>query len=232
MNTQPTSTRTVNQIIDALELAASRVTGSVALIHAMTPMDYGRQSLNVGSAYCVDKRGYFLTALHVVGPSSDSFVVVDSLAETCIVASNVCHDLALVKVKDPTGEFVPVSFATARPEFDEIVAGLGFPYAGLPVELTPYLGRFCGQFNDGKGPHGLVLDGDTLPSALCFVTGQPVQCGYSGGPIINEQGQVVASTIKGDNERGFVIGPSAADLVAFVDQFLVFNDPGDFRQER
>ncbi|CAN5389590.1 hypothetical protein BH10CYA1_BH10CYA1_47280 [soil metagenome] len=40
--------------------------------------------------------------------------------------------------------------------------------------------------------------------------------GYSGGPIVNENGGVVASTIKGDDDLGLLIGPPAATIKTFV----------------
>jgi hypothetical protein len=220
MTPQSTPTRTASENIDALELACSRVTVSVGVIHAMVQLEDGNLKSNIGTVFCVDKRGYFLTALHVVKEALDSFIVVDSLSETCVVATDACNDLALIRVKTSTCEFDPVTFATALPEIGELVGGLGYPERGLAVELSSYLGRFYGQLVDGIGPNGKRLEGDTLQSALCFIgEGGPLG-GYSCGPIVNEHGQVLATTMKADDELGFIIGPSAADMVAFVEKHL------------
>lgn len=210
--------RSVDQVIDQLQLACSRVADSVAVIHAMVKKSTGTESA-VGTAYCVDKRGYFVTALHVVQGQINSFIVMQQLFETRIVAVDEENDLALMQVVEPHGDFTPISFAT-RVSDGEIVGGLGYPDRGLSVELCSYLARYAGPVVDGVGPNGLILDGDILQSALSFAGGEAHTAGYSGGPIVNEEGEVVASTMKGDDELGFIIGPSASDIVAFINQHI------------
>jgi S1-C subfamily serine protease len=214
-----TPERTVDEVIDALQIACSRVADSVGVMHA------ARKRLNrvesaVGTAYCVDKRGYFVTALHVVQGEFSSFIAMEQVFETRLVAVDEKNDLALMQVVEPESEFIPVIFATSV-EDGEIVSGLGYPDCGMSVELCANLARYAGLVVDGVGPNGLILDGDTLQSALAFVGTEAHTQGYSGGPIVNADGAVVASTVKGDDDGlGLIIGPSAATILAFIEANL------------
>lgn len=219
MNTQPTVERTVDEIVDQLQTACSKVSESVAVLNALVKTADGQQSMNIGTAFCVDGRGYYVTALHVVAGSTDTFIVADSLLEARVLGVDESNDLALVQVPSQSG-LTPVTFAAGLPADGEIVSGLGYGDQGLAVELTAYLARYCGQAVAGNGPDGLKLEGDTLQSALCFVGTNAVLAGYSGGPVVNEFGQVVSITVKGDDELGFVIGPGAADIQEFIKRHL------------
>ncbi len=209
-----TATRSVDEIIDSLQVACSRTAESVAMMHAIVQKPDHTES-SVGTAYCVNKRGFFVTALHVVAGQLSSFISMDGIYETRIVAVDLTNDLALMQVVGHHGLFEPVVFAAGVGD-GEIVGGLGFPDRGLSVELCSYLARYAGPVINGVGPNGLILEGDILKSALSFAGGEAHTQGYSGGPIVNERGEVVASTMKGDDDLGFIIGPSAASIGAFV----------------
>lgn len=208
------ATRSFDEIIDQLQTSCSRTAESVGMMHARVQRA-DRTESSVGTAYCVDKRGFFVTALHVVAGQLDSFISMDRLYETRIVAVDLTNDLALMQVVGHHGLFEPVVFAAGVGD-GEIVGGLGFPDRGLSVELCSYLARYAGPVINGVGPNGLILEGDILKSALSFAGGEAHTQGYSGGPIVNERGEVVASTMKGDDDLGFIIGPSAASIGAFV----------------
>lgn len=210
--------RSIDDRIDQLEKACARVADSVALIHAVLGKPTGAESC-IGTAYCVDKRGYFVTALHLVHERISSFLVLRHLFELQVVAVAEEHDLAIVQIVHPDEEFAPVSFATSLAD-DEIVGGLGYPERGLSVDLCSFLARYAGPVVDGVGPHGLILDGDRLQNGLAFVGTVGKTGGFSGGPIINEDGLVVASTAKGDDDLGLIVGPAAHDIVRFTEQYL------------
>lgn len=209
-----TATRSLDEVIDQLQIACSRTAESVGMMHAVVQKPDHTES-SVGTAYCVNKRGLFVTALHVVAGQLSSFISLDGMHETRIVAVDLANDLALMQVVGTHGLFEPVVFAAGIGD-GEIVGGLGFPDRGLSVELCSYLARYAGPVVDGVGPNGLILEGHLLKSALSFTGGEAHTQGYSGGPIVNERGEVVASTIGGDDDLGFIIGPSAASIGAFV----------------
>lgn len=208
--------RTVDEIIDALQVSCSQASGSVA---ALTVILHDGQVFS-GSAYCVDKRGYFVTAYHCVeGVVADCFIVLEALHKTSVVAVDEDNDLALLKVEAPSCEFEPVTFSQSVPDAETIVAGLGFP-GGLAVSLESYLARYYGAIANGIGPDGDAINGNTMQSGLCFVGAQAELSGYSGGPLLNEHGHVVANTSKACAEAGFVMGPSSIVISAFVQQHL------------
>lgn len=207
-------TLSVDEVIDQLQTACSRTAESVGMMHAIVRKQDHNES-SVGTAYCVGRHGLFVTALHVVAGQLSSFISMDRLYETSIVAVDPTNDLALMRVTDCTVSFEPVQFASAI-DAGEIVGGLGYPERGLSIELSSYLARYAGPVVNGVGPRGLVLEGDILKQALSFVGGEAHTQGYSGGPIVNYRGEVVASTMKGDDDLGFIIGPSAATVSALV----------------
>ncbi len=209
-----TATRSIDEIIDTLQVSCSRTADSVGMMHAIVQRAQRTES-SIGTAYCVDKRGFFVTALHVVAGQTSSFIGMDRLYDTRIVAVDLTNDLALMQVVSAHGTFQPVVFANGVGE-GEIVGGLGYPDRGMSLELCSYLARYAGAVVDGVGPNGLILEGDTLRQALSFAGGDAHTQGYSGGPIVNERGEVVASTMKGDDDFGFIIGPSAATVSALV----------------
>lgn len=209
-----TATRSLDEVIDQLQIACSRTAESVGMMHAIVARG-GHTESSVGTAYCVSKQGFFVTALHVVAGQLNSFIAMDKMYETRLVAVDLTNDLALMQVVSAHGLFEPVAFAAGVGE-GEIVGGLGYPDRGMSVELCSYLARYAGPVINGVGPNGLILEGDILKQALSFAGGEAHTQGYSGGPIVNERGEVVASTMKGDDDLGFIIGPSAADISAFV----------------
>lgn len=68
-----TATRSVDEIIDSLQTACSRTAESVGMMHAIVQKPDHTES-SVGTAYCVNKRGLFVTALHVVAGQLSSFI--------------------------------------------------------------------------------------------------------------------------------------------------------------
>lgn len=212
--TNSNATRTVDEIIDNLQVACSRASESVALMHAVVVTPSGHESA-IGTAYCVGKGGLFLTALHVVQGLIDGFISLDKTYAIRLVSVDPTNDLALVQVVSAHGQFLPVKFARAI-EPEAIVGGIGFPDHGLSVEMSSYLARYQGPVVHGIGPNGLVLQNHRLETALSFVGGDGHYRGYSGGPLVNEVGEVVASTIEADDELGFIIGPSASTILPFL----------------
>ena len=212
------ATRSVDEIIDQLQVACSRTAESVGMMHAIVQRQY-RSEQSIGTAYCVNERGFFVTALHVVAGQISSGICMDRMYQTRIVAVDLTNYLGLMQVVGDHGLFQPVVFAAGVGD-GEIVGGLGYPDRGLSVELCSYLARYAGPVINGVGPNGLILEGDILQSALSFAGGEAHTQGYSGGPIVNAMGEVVASTMKGDDDLGFIIGPSASNIRALVEAHL------------
>ena len=108
-----TSARTVDEIIDSLQKSCSRASGAIA---ALTVVLHDGQVFS-GSAYGVDKRGYFVTAYHCIqGVVADCFITLDTLHKTTVVAIDKDNDLALLKVDAPSCEFETVTFAESVPD--------------------------------------------------------------------------------------------------------------------
>jgi S1-C subfamily serine protease len=94
-----------------------------------------------------------------------------------LVADEKARDLALIKT-----EAVAVSIATFRPtattRIGEAVATVGYPDQGLP-RIEPFLTL------------GTMAGGDRADGPSRFVIRADVRPGNSGGPVLDERGQVV-----------------------------------------
>lgn len=188
---------------------------SIAMFTACTMSD-GKTNMRSGTSFCVDERGFFLTALHYVQGSSYSFILVGSdIIPMLLVAVDEELDLALFVVKSLDRKFIPLRLCSTAPEKSEIVVGAGFPAVGLTVALAAYVVGYQGQFVNGQDAEQPGIECPALPTAAWFIGGEVDLSGFSGGPMLNENGLVVAVTEMGDGDV-FVAGTTAADALRFL----------------
>jgi S1-C subfamily serine protease len=132
-----------------------------------------------GTTFFINANGYSLTNAHVAyGCKSLKVVLPDGEAEATLVNSDVKNDLALLKL---TSHAAP-AFAqlhSALPRQGEDIVVYGFPLAGALA-------------SQGNLTTGIIsaLSGMQDDSRLLQVSA-PIQPGNSGGPLLNDEGQVV-----------------------------------------
>jgi S1-C subfamily serine protease len=125
-----------------------------------------------GTGFAVSGDGLILTNFHVVYRCD--VIAVEGLGAGTITAIDRVNDLALVKFE---GHPSPVTFRTGSVKRGETVYATGYPYGGeLGLHFTD------GIVSSVTGP-----DNDTR--YLQFTA--PIQPGNSGGPLLDERGQVV-----------------------------------------
>lgn len=135
--------------------------------------------LMTGTTFFINANGYSLTNAHVAyGCKSLKVVLPDGEAEATLVNSDVKNDLALLKL---TSHAAP-AFAqlhSALPRQGEDIVVYGFPLAGALA-------------SQGNLTTGIIsaLSGMQDDSRLLQVSA-PIQPGNSGGPLLNDEGQVV-----------------------------------------
>ena len=213
----PPQVHTVGGIGLSPEFAAlvMQASPSVALITSAT--EAGSQThLQEGTSFCVDTRGFFLTAFHHVKGSSSWYIFTGGgVVPLTLVAVEEKLDLALFKVKQSQCQFVPLELATLPLEKDELVVGVGFQAGRLIVSPAAYVACYQGQFVDGTDPQQPRVSCPTLPGAAWFIVDGIDLSGFSGGPLLNAGGKVVAVTEMGDGDM-FIAGTSAQDVLNFL----------------
>ena len=137
---------------------------------------------SVGTGVIMTENGYIVTNEHVVSPGEILYIITrDGLAyDARIVDLDATSDLALLKVEG-TG-FVPAEFAdSSKVKVGENVAAIGTPYS-IEYAHTLSDGIISGIRSD------VYVNNRKLQLLQSNVAVNP---GNSGGPLINEHGQVI-----------------------------------------
>ena len=144
-----------------------------------------------GSGVLVSPDGYILTNRHVAGDSGKVRVVWADGSESPgqVLRADRKRDVALVKVDDPKAQ--PLAIRHEPAQLSETVFAIGTP---LEKDLAGTLTR------------GIV-------SGLRITDGQPfiqsdvvINHGNSGGPLLDEKGQVIGLTVSGMESGGAMMG--------------------------
>jgi serine protease Do len=156
---------------------------------------------SLGSGFVVSPDGYIVTNAHVVDRASKISVRFADRqeAEAKVVGVDPKTDVALLKVEDPKGKLVPVSFGDSGSlEVGEWVMAIGSPFG---LEQTVTVGVVSAKERVlGAGPYDDFIQTDAA-----------INPGNSGGPLLDADGRVVGintaiSSRSGGNEGiGFAI---------------------------
>ena len=188
----------------------------------VTVLGYQSASASVGTGIIFSSDGYILTNYHVISGSYECSVLVtdeygvDTRYDAMLVGGDADRDLAVLKA-DAEG-LTPAEFGVS----DDLAIGDRVYAIGNPLGI-----ELRNTFTDGivsAVDRDVYVDGVTM---TLIQTNAALNSGNSGGPLINQYGQVVGvNTIKmmsGDDTiegLGFAIPTSLAarwvnDLVAF-----------------
>ena len=152
------------------------VAGLVCFVTAVVGQESNKST---GTGFIVDPNGYLLTCHHVVEDSGKVEVAIGGKTyEATVLASDEKRDLALLEVK--AKGLTPLPLANSNQvEVGQEVRAFGFPISSL-------LGA------NVKVTRGTVSGIETKEAQKVFQIDAPVNPGNSGGPLVNEQGEVVA----------------------------------------
>jgi serine protease Do len=134
-----------------------------------------------GSGFVIDPAGYIVTNEHVVGHADEIIVGLADGSElpARVIGTDELTDVALIKV-EPKAPLPAVSWGDSRSvEVGDWVVAAGNPF-GLGGSISAGIISARGR-DIGAGPFDDFLQIDA-----------PVNPGNSGGPVFNEQGQVIA----------------------------------------
>lgn len=187
----------------------------------------GPNGITAGTGFVINREGYVATNFHVVSSHlesgqqifvADGGVTPDHRRETSVVKTLPGEDLAILLVKEL--DRPPVLFADLegrQPAKGASVFAIGFPGAGDrlgPVAEASFMSGtisrlFSGSWSDGA------------PAIRIIQHTAPTNLGNSGGPLVNECGQVIG--INTQREAQIVLGPGGVTLVTDPIQGVFFS---------
>jgi S1-C subfamily serine protease len=161
----------------------------------------GERSTATGSGFEIDGQGTILTNWHVVSEASKITVTLDHgrTVSASVIAKNPSTDIAVLRI--PTGGLVlhPLALGdSSAVQVGESVFAIGNPF-GLAETLTT--GVISSLQRQITAPNGATITG-------ALQTDAPIDPGSSGGPLLNEQGEVIGinSQIETTGEHGGNVG--------------------------
>lgn len=152
-----------------------------------------------GSGFFISENGYLATNYHVVDGASTieaTFIRngnVESYPAT-VVLSDKQNDLSILKIDAPSFKpmaSIPYNFTTRVKDTGSEVFTLGYPMADVMGEEV--------KFTDGKISSKTGIQGDVTVYQISV----PIQPGNSGGPLFDNQGNLVGITSSGLNRDYF-----------------------------
>ncbi len=186
------------------------------------------EGVSIGTGVIFSKDGYILTNHHVVRGGKRCYVTLDSgyTAEVCFVAGDENSDLAVLKV--PPGELalMPVGELPFAPfgDSEQLVVGDVVYAIGAPRRLRGTLTNGIVSAID----RDIEVEGRTM---TLLQTNAALNSGNSGGPLINERGQVVGINVakymsdwNRDSVEGLGFAIPSAQLERIVNDLLKWGE--------
>lgn len=152
-----------------------------------------------GSGFFIDEQGYFVTNYHVVKDAKTIEISFPRYGQmethlADIVMSDKQNDLSILKINST--DFIPLppipyNISTKIKDTGSEVFTLGFPIADIMGSEV--------KFTDGKISSKTGIQGDVTVYQISV----PIQPGNSGGPLFDNQGNIVGITSSGLNRDYF-----------------------------
>lgn len=138
-----------------------------------------RKPIGSGSGAIVSPDGHVVTAAHVLKNASYIEVVTSNGAKQAAALSVDNHnDVALLKIEGPFENSIPIGRAS-EVRLGQTVSTIGFPNIGI-------------QGQSPKVTQGMISGDNGMQNDIRFwQISVPIQPGNSGGPLLNEKGELV-----------------------------------------
>ncbi|MEY8386955.1 trypsin-like peptidase domain-containing protein [Oscillospiraceae bacterium 38-13] len=181
--------------------------------------------LSVGTGVVFTRDGYVITNYHVVEGGQECWVVLDSGVSVivCYVAGDAYSDLAVLKI--PPGVLQSLGDLPAAPFGDSELLVVGDPvYAiGAPRQLSGTLTNgIISAIN-----RDVEVEGKTM---TLLQTNAALNSGNSGGPLINDRGQVVGINVakfmsgRDNNVEGLGFAIPSAQMERIINDLLKWGE--------
>jgi serine protease Do len=176
-----------------------------------------RNSAGVGSGLIVSDDGIVVTNNHVVTGAALLRVTVageDEPVNATILGVSECSDLAVIQLEG--GGYTPLEYRT-----DEVTSGLNVYAAGFPASDASTIDDVDYTLTRGI-VSSLTASGETSWASVDSVIEHDarIRGGNSGGPLVDEQGKIVAINYAGidDSDQNYAI--SATDAQPIIDRLI------------
>ncbi len=146
------------------------------------------QSQVSGSGFIINKEGYFITNAHVVDTAKNTWIQIPDLGrkniETEIIGICPDVDVALLKIKE-------FELSSIKKSLGEIpVINLGDSDLISRTDEILVFGYPLGQYYL-KTTVGVISGLEHIDSQMHFQIDAAINCGNSGGPVVNKDGKVI-----------------------------------------
>jgi hypothetical protein len=155
-----------------------------ALLFSLADVPKARsESISSGSGFLFEPRGYILTNYHVIAGAQRIGVVLFNASkhEAEVVAVDEYKDLALLKIEGQDLPIAPIGTSEKMDVMDHVMV-LGFP---LIEDIGTELSMSDGRINS-------IREGGRIP---WFQIDANVNPGNSGGPLVNDKGEVIGIAV-------------------------------------
>jgi len=139
-----------------------------------------RPEIRAGTGFAISEDGHIATAYHVIKDAKTIKVYLskDSFVSARVIHGDPANDLTLLKIENPTPNFLQITQMRSVKTGDRVFT-IGFPISSVLGQEAKYTEGVVSSLSGLKGA-----------SSLLQIT-VPVQPGNSGGPLVNEKGEVV-----------------------------------------
>lgn len=170
-------------------------------------IEAGAQVKGGGTGFLIDAKGYIITNAHIL-KNGKNIVVFNNKGQQFIaniIKTDLKKDIAILKIKDEDYKpfsSLPYSFKKTSTDLAEKIYTLGYPKNEI-------------VYNEGYMSARSGFNGDSLSCQL----GIAVNEGNSGGPVLNQQGEVIGLLSTKDTEaEGVAFAIQSKYLVEVIEE--------------
>tara|TARA_A100001388_G_C28768296_1_gene502168 strand:+ start:1994 stop:2647 length:654 start_codon:yes stop_codon:yes gene_type:complete len=159
-----------------------------------------------GSGVIISETGYVLTNYHVINNNSNLSIALnyeynldeykDFIHEVKIIKSDPQRDLALLKIINPRTFLHPIKISKKLPRIGSKVHAIGHP----DLMVWSYTSGYVNQYMED---YEWSYDETSTKKANVYLTQTPIAEGNSGGPLLNDFGNLIGINTFGDSEYQF-----------------------------
>ncbi|MDC1491344.1 serine protease [Gammaproteobacteria bacterium] len=173
-----------------------------------------------GSGVIISSKGYVLTNNHVVENNENLKAILnyqynlDGYEEfehsIEIIKQDKVKDLALIKINKPRTLLKPIKISRKVPPIGSRVHAIGHPDLEVWTYTTGYISQFRHEYE-------WSYKDDFEHMANVYQTQTPIAEGNSGGPLLNNHGNLVGINTFGDSENDFQnFSVSVDEIIKFL----------------
>ncbi len=220
-NASPRHAPPANARSESFDKIIAKVEDSIVKIESGGPAGVE----NLGSGFIIDQRGLIATSYHVIADSTDGRVRFRGGAVYNIegyAAVDIHSDLAILKLRDAPAIFQPLPIRSeSDPAEMSAVIAIGHPHG---IDFSPFDGKVSRVLNTSQLPkHSQRFLAEHTQSRLNHRWIQHtagLSEGNSGGPLLNERGEVIGVNTWIDALTGFNYALHAAHLAPLRENML------------